>query len=264
MNLFERIVELKVGDTEITGLDISFEIEKDESPEPNPCHVEIYNLNPENRATLSKYKYVPVLLKAGYKDHVGVIFQGDMLRCTHSKEGPTWKTTLASGDGVMAMQTKRLNKNYAKGTPIKIVVEDIARQVGLPLNSATNQLKELNQTLSKAFAASGYPVNDLCRMLTNKSINVSVQNKSVQLRKKSMPLQKEAIVLSANTGLIGSPEMGAHGEISVRALLMAEFAPGRKVHIDSSVFKGFATIIEVRFVGANFGIEWSAEMKCKI
>ncbi len=36
MRLFDRVVELRVGDTDINGLDISFEIEKDESPSPNP------------------------------------------------------------------------------------------------------------------------------------------------------------------------------------------------------------------------------------
>ena len=75
MRLFDRVVELKVGNTEIAGLDIAFEIEKDLSPEPNPCHVDIYNLSADNRSVLSKYGNVPVLLKAGYRDHVGVIFQ---------------------------------------------------------------------------------------------------------------------------------------------------------------------------------------------
>jgi hypothetical protein len=95
MLLFDRVIELTVGDTVITGLDIAFEIEKDESPEPNPCHIDIFNLGPENRATLSKYKQVSVLLKAGYKGSVGVIFQGDMVRCNHIMERASWKTTLS-------------------------------------------------------------------------------------------------------------------------------------------------------------------------
>jgi len=263
MILFDRVVELKVGDTEIIGLDIAFEIEKDESPEPNPCHVDIYNLGPENRTTLSKYKYVPVLLKAGYRDQVGVLFQGDMLRCTHVKEGPTWKTILASGDGAMAIQTKRLDKNYAKGTHLKTVVEDLAKQMGLPLNSALGHIKELSQTLSKGFAASGNPMKDICRALSGMHIKVSVQNQSLQLRKKIEPLQKEAVSLSDKTGLISSPEMGSNGELIVKSLLMADFLPGRKVYIDSGAYKGFSVIQAVRFVGSNFGTEWESELTCR-
>jgi hypothetical protein len=141
MNLFDRVVELRVGDTDITGLDIAFEIEKDESPEPNPCHVEIYNLSSENRATLSKYQNVPVLLKVGYKGRVGVIFQGDMMRCHHVHEQASWKTVLASGEGLLAIQTKRINKNYAKGTPIKTVIEDLARQMGIAVSKYRRQFQ---------------------------------------------------------------------------------------------------------------------------
>jgi hypothetical protein len=262
MLLFERVVELTVGDTEITGLDIAFEIEKDENPEPNPCHVEIYNLGPENRALLSKYKQVPVLLKAGYQGQVGVIFQGDMLRCYHVHENASWKTVLASGEGLLAIQTKRINKSYAKGTPIKTVIGDLARQMGLPLGSAIDSFKELRETLSKNFAASGNPMNDVCRVLMGKPFNVSVQNQSLQLRRKTESLQREAISLSADTGLIASPEIGNKGELIVRSLLMADLSPGRKVHISSAGFNVFATIETVRFTGSTFGSDWEAEMKC--
>lgn len=69
-----------MGETDINGLDISFEIEKDETCAPNSYHIEIYNLCADNRAILSKAKHVPVLLKVGYKGHVGILFQGDLIR----------------------------------------------------------------------------------------------------------------------------------------------------------------------------------------
>lgn len=264
MNLFERVVELRVGDTDITGLDIAFEIEKDESPEPNPCHVEIYNLGPENRAVLSKYQNVPILLKAGFKEHVGVVFQGDMLKCHHVHEQASWKTVLASGEGILAIQTKRLNKNYAKGTSIKVVIEDLARQMGLPLMGELNNFEELSETLSKGFTTSGNPMKDVCRMLMGKPFNVSVQNQSLQLRRNNEPLQREAISLSANTGLIVSPEVGSKGEIIVRSLLMPDFCPGRQVYISSAGFDTFATIEAVRFAGSTFSEDWEAELRCKM
>jgi hypothetical protein len=205
---------------------------------------------------------MPVLLKAGYKEQVGILFQGDMMRCVHMKEGPTWKTILASGDGVMAMQTKRLDKNYAKATPLKTVVEDLAKQMGLPLGSPIEHIKELDTSLSKGFAASGNPMKDLCRVLSGKQIKLSVQNKSLQMRKKSESLQKEAICLNAHTGLLGSLEISANGEIIVRSLLMAELMPGRKIYIDSGVVTGFATIVAVCFMGSNFDLQWETETRC--
>ena len=148
MRLFDRQIALRVGETEINGLDISFEIEKDETSSPNPCHIEIYNLNPANRAILSRYVSAPVLLEAGYSGHMGVIFKGDLVGCQHLKERTSWKTVIASGDGAMAIQTKRIDKSYAKGTPIKQVVEDLAQKIGLPKASPLTHLKELEELIT--------------------------------------------------------------------------------------------------------------------
>ncbi len=264
MKLFDRVVELKVGETDITGLDIAFEIEKDENPEPNPCHIEIFNLGPANRATLSKYKQVPVLLKAGYKGQVEIIFQGDMLRCAHIKEGPNWKTVLASGDGALAMQTKRIDKSYAKGTPLKTVVEDLAKQMGLSANNTLSHLEELNQVLSRSFVASGNPMAEVTRLLSSQHIKASVQNQALLLRKRNRPLQKEAINLSADTGLLASPEIGSKGAITIQSVLMPELQPGRKVHINATTFQGFVTIEMVRFTGSNFGQDWETTIRCQL
>jgi hypothetical protein len=166
-------------------------------------------------------------------------------------------------EGLLAIQTKRINKSYSKGTPIKIVIEDFARQMGLPLANAVESFRELSETLSKNFAASGNPMKDVCRMLKGKQFNISVQNRSLQLRKKNESLQREAISLSANTGLTATPEIGTKGEFVVRSLLMPDFSPGRKVHINSEGINAIATIEAVRFTGSNFGPDWEAELKCR-
>lgn len=109
---------------------------------------------------------------------------------------------------------------------------------------------------------SGNPMAELSRILSSKDFNASVQNQALQIRKNGEPVQKEAIVLSAQSGLIESPEVGSDGEITVRALLRPELLPGRKVKIESLVFNGFATIESVRFIGSNFGSDWEAEIAC--
>jgi hypothetical protein len=160
------------------------------------------------------------------------------------------------------VQGKRTQKTYAKGTPLKTVIEDLAHQAGLSANSAVGHLEKLNQALSRTIAVSGNPMAEVARLLSSQNIHASIQNQGLQLRKKNQPLQKEALVLSNDTGLLASPEMSSKGTIMVRCLLMPELSPGRKVHIDSAVFKGFATIEKVRFTGANFGQEWEADLLC--
>jgi Baseplate hub gp41 len=260
--LFDRVIELTVGDTEITGLDIAFEIEKDESLEPNPCHIEIYNLGPENRATLSKYSIVPVVLKAGYKDNVGIIFKGDMVRCSHLMEKASWKTTLACGDGALAIQSKRTNKSYQKGTPVSSVVKDLAKQLDLPSGNALSQLQDMSANLTRSLSLSGSAMAEVNRILAGQGMRLSIQNSALQLRKNGQPLQKEAISLSSDSGLKASPEIGSDGKLTVRTLLIPELSPGSQVHIDSGMFKGFVTIERVRFIGSTFGDEWESELEC--
>jgi len=264
MNLFGRVVELKVGDTEITGLDIAFEIEKDLTPEPNPCHVEIFNLGAKNRNILSQYKQVPVQLKAGYKGNVGVIFYGDMIRCSHLKEGPTWKTTLANGDGAKSIQSERINKSFSKGTPVKTVIKEIAEQLKIPSASALKQFEDLSQKLSRGFMVSGNPMDELGSILRDYGYSASVQNNSLQILKDGQALLNQALNLTPRSGLKGSPEIGSNKKLKVTAVLMPELLPGQKVHIDCSTFIGFALIQHVRFCGSTFEAAWESEIECII
>lgn len=260
MKLFDRVVELTVGNTEINGLDIAFEIEKDLTPEPNPCHIEIYNLSPQNRTILSKYVRVPVVLKAGYRDYVGIIFQGDMISCAHIKEGPTWKTVLANGEGAKVIQTARIKKSFAKGTPVKAVIKEIAEQLKIPNAQAIRQLEAITEKLGRGFSACGNPMDELCRILCQYGYTASVQNNSLQVLKHGQALEKQAINLTANSGLKGTPELGTDKTLQVQTVLMPELLPGQMVHIESVVFNGFATIQSVRFEGANHGDAWNVDL----
>jgi hypothetical protein len=185
-----------------------------------------------------------------------------MMRCVNIIEGANWKTVLASGDGALAMQTKRIDKSYAKGTPLKAVVEDLAKQMGLAANSPLGHLEALNQVLSRSFVASGNPMAEVTRLLSSQHIKASVQNQALQLQKRNQPLQTEAINLSAGTGLLASPEIGSKGAVTVRSVLMPTLQPGRNVYIDSATFQGLVTMEKIWFTGSNLGQDWEIRMEC--
>lgn len=262
MKLYERVVELRIGDTEISGLHMAFEIEKDLKPEPNPCHIEIYNLGANNREILSKYKGVPVLLKAGYEGHVSVIYDGDFVRCTHIREGPTWRTILTNGDGINAIQSTRIDKSFAKGTPVKTVIKEIAHQLKIPSGDALKQLETITEIINRGFTVSGSPMDELCRILRAYDYGASVQNNSLQILKLGESLEKEVIKLSSNSGLKGSPEIGTNNKIQVNSVLMPQLLPGHNIHIESAVFNAFVKVESLHFKGANFGDSWDTELQC--
>jgi hypothetical protein len=259
--LFDRVVKLNVGNTKIRNLDIAFEIQKDELPEPNPCHVDIYNLGPENRATLSRYAIVPVVLKAGYKDNVGIIFKGNMVRCVNVFENASWKTTLSCGDGA-EVQGKRTQQTYAKGTPLEQVIKDLSKVAGLSSNDGLSELQALNKMLSRPLSISGNPMAEMTRILSSQSIRASIQNNALQLRPFDQPLSKEALDSGDESELLASPEISSKGKVLVRTLLKADYSPGRLLHLRSRMLNGTVVIEKVRFSGSNFADTWEAELEC--
>ena len=97
-SLFKRAAELQIGDTTISGLDIAFCIEKTLAREPNTAEFKIWNLNDRNRKYLRDQTRVPVTLKAGYEEAMGLLFQGDLSEAFSEREGPDWVTTIRSGE----------------------------------------------------------------------------------------------------------------------------------------------------------------------
>ena len=261
--LFDRIIELKIGETNVTELDVAFEIQKDLSPEPNSCHIDIYNLCAKNREVISRQKRVPVLLRAGYKDHVGLIFKGDLISCTYIKEGPTWKTTLASGDGVAAMQNARINKSFVKDTPVKKVIEELAKQLGLPANSALKQLETLMDKLPRGFSVSGSAFDNLSNILKRHGYNAHIQDSTLQILKNEEVTTQKVIHLSSNSGLIATPQIGSNKMIDIQTVLMPEIQPGVTINIKSSNFSGHVKVKKTRSTANNFGSDWRVDALCR-
>jgi hypothetical protein len=67
-----------------------------------------------------------------------------------------------------------------------------------------------------------------------------------------------------DSGLKDSPHIGSDKLLNVQSVFLPELLPGTQIHVESSVFNGFATIQSVRFSGANFGENWQTEAVCKI
>jgi hypothetical protein len=205
---------------------------------------------------------VPVVLKAGYKDNVGIIFKGDMVRCNHVKEGASWKTTLAIGDGAKAIQETRCNQAFKEGTPLSTVVSDLIKKIGLPTANLAPHIGKLTGLLKRSVSLLGNPVAEANKILAEFNMRLSIHNNVVHIRMRYEPLQKEAIHLSATTGLMASPEVNNQKKIIVKALLMAGFQPGQLIHLDTESHKGFAIVEKVRFTGATFGDAWEAGVEC--
>ena len=267
--LFRRTAELQIGETLLTGLDIAFCIEKTLAREPNTAEVKIWNLNDRNRKYLRDQKRVPVILKAGYKDAMGLLFRGDLSEAFSEREGPDWVTTIRSGDGLVSLQSSRISRSFKAGTPLIDILKDISKGLGINVGDAIAFLEKRgfsnsDKKLLSGAALSGSAHNELEKWLKSVCLEGSVQDGALQVLVSGQALERTAVLLSSETGLIGSPEVSSNGILRARSLLNPELFPGRKIKVESKEIKEpHFRIARVIFSGETFGQDWYVDIEAE-
>ncbi len=267
--LFNRSSEIHIGDNHISGLDISFSIEKTLTREPNNCELKVWNLNDRNRKCLRDQKRIPVMLKAGYEDSLGLLFKGDLAEAFSLREGPDWITTIRSGDGLSAFQSARINKSFKAGTPIIDILKEVAKTLGISVGDAIKRLEGrafpgASKTLTSGTAFSGSSCVELHKLCKSIGLEASIQDNVLQILISKEALEQTAVLLSPNTGLIDSPQVSNKGILRARSLLNHELFPGRKVKVESGEIKEQLFRIErANYIGETFGQDWYVDIEAQ-
>jgi len=271
MTAFQRAYRLTVGTVEIdalrgvglNSLHIAFSVERDIKRHPNNAEIAIWNLSSTSRAALAKLTNVPVRLEAGYVDDVGVIFQGDLRSARSRREGTDIITRVAGGDGEVKIRTARINRTFAKGTPIGTVIRDLGQALGVgegnlrQFTGAT--LANGSKTLSRSLTIRGSVFDELEHVTRSCGLEWSVQDSALQIRDAGAPVgDRQGPLLRPDSGLIGDLELEtvtkvtkdakgftekagfALGEtrVSGRALLRQDLIPGVPFRVETEAFRG--------------------------
>ena len=94
----------------------------------------------------------------------------------------------------------------------------------------------------------------------------SIQNGNLQLLGRGAALAAKAIVLRADTGLIGVPSIDSEGVVRARSLIVPDLFPGRKVEILSQAVRGFFAIEKATYTGDTTAgaQEWYVDIEAKV
>lgn len=197
---------------------------------PNICNLTIYNLNASTENTVIEEGY-RLILEAGYcpdgnpkHGNFGQIFDGEILMCTRSRlNGTEMVLNILAMDGAQFYSYGYCNFSLAKGQSMRDVVKNIANKASTPifLGYATPALD--SKKLSKGYSAHGKPsetLNDIARSINGtwfieggKLYVVAYSDSAAKL-----PLGKQAVVLTPETGLLGNPQQQGQG-VQARSLL---------------------------------------------
>ncbi len=290
--LFRRAAKIVVGTTDISGLDVAFNVKKTLNPnEPNTCDLKVWNLSPDTRKTiesgatgrqsavklskaqrlagftsgLSSVTVVPVLIEAGYVNQTSQIFLGELRTAGTITDGADLVTELTTGDGDQAIVNSRLNVSMGPGTLPETAMRKLVAALGIGEGNLAKAVQLLKTTGSAQLFVKGAVLKgsaadhmtDLCR---GAGLEWSIQDGQLQVLSVGQPLDGQAVSVTPNTGMIGSPTVDTKGILNVTTLIIPSIRPGVKIAMNSRSVKGGYRVISCEYTGDTMGNEWY----CKI
>jgi hypothetical protein len=272
--LFGRFAQLFLGVPSTTGRDVSglrvaFEVTRSIDATANAATIKVYNLSQASRL-ITESVGCAAILSIGYygESSVGVakgIFSGDIIRSTTEEGEAGLITTLEAGDKIRSMGTATVSVAYKSGTPINALVLEAAKQLGVGVGEVQGISGE---QFLRGFSATGKATDQLDIIAKRLNADWSIQDGILQIIKKTNPNSESIVLLSSDTGLIGSPNKKTDdkGKTSVnfRCLMQPEIRPARKVRIESRYIKGGDyKITKVTHRGDTHGADWFSECEAE-
>ena len=278
--LFDRRVRLTIGQEPPTGnfvqtvpdalviedLRVVFKIEKSLKKEPQKAEIAIYNLSDAHRGQLTG-KGLRVVLEAGYADSMTIIYAGHSRTINHPKEPVDFITKIECGTNERQLQFGHVNESFKPGSLVGNIVKTVAGKLVGDLGNTEQQMADLPDTFASGYVAFGNPADELTRLLSPRGLSWSIQDGRMEILGYDETLADETVDLGPDTGLIGTPELGAPltkgkpSPLKFKSLLQGRIRCGGRVNLRSANRSGIFKAIAVTHVGDTFGGEWETQIE---
>lgn len=291
MARFDRVYRLLVGKPNQKGLEIrqpmrvTFEVSKDAQEDPNDHKIRIYNLAADTRRALEE-PGLRCVLYAGYAEEGGPLLMasGSVVYAYTWYEPPDVVTELAVKDGYTEVRDTAVSIGLGPGAQASAIIRDVARQMGLPLVMADDVP---DRRWQQGFSFYGAARTALHKVTQGTGLEWSIQNQQLQVVRRRGTTRRKAVVLAADTGLIGYPErtreaarekarvrdsqksedvrlVSARQQLDgwrVTSLLLPAINPGDLVKLESRTVQAFQRVEAVRHYGDSAGGDWQSELQ---
>ena len=268
MKLFRRAWRVQVGSLDASTLACKFKVQRTLAMgRAGHAEIVIYGLSPEHRREIisAPRRRTFVELHAGYADGMSLLFRGDLRKAVQARDGTEWSVTVTAGDGEHAIRNARVSRSFAAGTTLSTVVRAIADAMGVGVGNALDafrgaSLGAVGDTFPEGTLVHGLAAAELTRLCDSTRLTWSVQDGNLQVLPLGGALAREAIRLSADSGLVGAPEIVNRRTVNVKTLMIPGAVPGQQVVLDSAVISGVWRISEAEYVGDTHGSDWGAAL----
>jgi hypothetical protein len=269
----------------VENLRVHFEVSKTVESAPNVAVIKIFNLSPINEAKI-KNEFDEVLLNAGYEGALRLVFRGNIKHVYRYRDKSDYITEIEAGDGDNDFRSATMNETLAAGTTNAQLVN---RAVGSfkTMGGTTKGAVQINDRARlRGKVISGNTRDVLHDVARESGANWSIQDGQLVIVKANGVLPDEAIVITADTGMLGAPEINDKG-IAVKCLLNPQLRVNGAIKLDNNGIKakrqkaqalgkkqedqkepvrldpdGIYKVLKITHKGDTRGQDWVSEIEC--
>jgi len=242
-------------------LAIKFNITHTSDSHPNQGSCSIFNLSEHNRNNITE-NAKKIDIYAGYEE-LKLIGTGTIQNVNNIKISNEWETQIKFGDGQNNYQTAKFSKSFSSGFELKRIITDIAKSFGLAVSDVSNIVEKIQSGLS----LDGLSKDVLEELSKQVGFDWSIQDGTLKITDVGKPIDNNAIVVNAETGLLQHPEITERG-VKVRVQLNPDIRPRKLIDVESISARitseklkdmrnksanGVYICDTVQFMGDNFG-----------
>ena len=288
MDIWDRQYRVRIGKNNSVGREIgkpnektkraircSFSCEIGDSSSSNTGKITLWNLADETLRLLEQEDCL-IELRAGYGDDLPVIMGGSLTCFETETNGADRQTTIEFVDSFTSARDTTVSLSYSGVVNGEKIVRDVAQEMGCEVKLSP-KAKMID---FKNFAFVGTGKTLIGRLCDRSKLRWSVQNGIVQICALDEPLTMAAYVLSADSGMIGSPKpffesastssksstsknassnttkRKAKKGIEVTYCLNGHIQIDDYVKVESREDKGNYRASKIRFIGDTEGDDW--------
>lgn len=239
------------------GLKFQFNVERSDKS-PNSLTLSLFNLSEATRSFVQKDNIV--IVEAGYRDAVELLYRGKIKNFEHIKVGTDRVTKIQAKDGDEANTTK-VTLSFTGKTTTKQVIDTLINQLG----DAGVAAKEIAADLKEEIFENGLSVSGAISKSLNKLSDLlgfdwSIENNGLQITNKGVALTTlTPVLLTPKTGMIGSPALTDTG-VKVTSFLQPSIVKKRAIEIRSENVNGFFVVEKVVHNGDTVSGPWTTQI----
>jgi hypothetical protein len=175
---------------------------------------------------------------------------------------------VSSASAVVNRKNKRVQASFAPGTNVATIIEHCAKALQLGIGNTQKQAANAKlwnvspPAFVTGYVASGDAVSQLDRVCRSCGLEWSIQDNQLQLLPRGQALQESGVILTPQSGLLESPELGKGGVVRCKTLMIPGLYPGRRVELRTRHVQGVYRIETTHHQGSfGEGDDWGCELE---